>query len=125
MRILYIEDDPLAVRLVSKMLQNLNSARLLSAADIRAGIRLAVFNKPDLILLDNNLPVISGLEALTVLKDPRGATSNIPVIIVSATHLSQQVFLDAGASGFISKPVQRALLLNNITRVLGHNSAQA
>ncbi|MFZ1609315.1 MAG: response regulator, partial [Rhodoferax sp.] len=89
--------------------------RLLTATDGPSGIALARAQQPDLILMDINLPGISGFEALKILQqDP--ATRRIPVLALSANAMSGDIEkgLAAGFYRYITKPIQ----INNFMAVL-------
>lgn len=117
MRILYIEDDPAAARLMEKILISVG-CRMIHMDDIRKGMRELVMNKPDLILLDNHLPFINGKDALLMLKGTP-SLQRIPVIMVTASDVTAAEFMQAGSDGFVPKPVQKVNLLKEIHRVTG------
>ncbi len=123
MRILYIEDDPAAARLMEKILISVG-CRMIHMDDIRKGMRELIINKPDLILLDNHLPFINGKDALFMLK---GSPSfkHVPVIMVTASDITAAEFSQAGSDGFVAKPVQKANLLEEIHRVTGRLLARS
>lgn len=104
--ILCIEDNPVNLLLVRKIIQQRPEWKLIAATNGESGFDLAVREVPDLILLDISLPDISGLE---LIKRLRGnyITRNIPIAAVSANANSQYI-LDALANGFdryITKPI--------------------
>jgi len=69
--LLYVEDNPANRKLIEQIIARSPDISLLTAKDGRAGIRLAHAKQPDVILMDINLPGISGIEALKILrKDP-------------------------------------------------------
>ena len=81
--------------------------RLLSARDGNLGIQLARSNQPDVILMDINLPGISGIEALKILReDP--ATAHIPVVALSANAMPRDIEkgLQAGFFRYLTKPIK-------------------
>jgi CheY-like chemotaxis protein len=81
--------------------------RLLSARDGNTGIELARANQPDVILMDINLPGISGIEALKLLReDP--ATAHIPVLALSANAMPRDIEkgLQAGFFRYLTKPIK-------------------
>lgn len=114
MRILYIEDDPLMVRLVVKMLSSAGY-RLTSAPDVRVGLRQAIRDMPDVILMDYNLPYVNGLEAVMMLRNS-ARLSRTPIIMVTAdaTDAEAHKFLDAGCDGFVPKPIHKERLIRTI-----------
>jgi CheY-like chemotaxis protein len=81
--------------------------RLLSARDGDLGIQLARANQPEVILMDINLPGISGIEALKILReDP--ATAHIPVVALSANAMPRDIEkgLEAGFFRYLTKPIK-------------------
>src|SRR6185436_5649040 len=81
--------------------------RLLSARDGNTGIQLARANQPDVILMDINLPGISGIEALKLLREDR-TTAHIPVLALSANAMPRDVEkgLQAGFFRYLTKPIK-------------------
>ena len=117
--LLYIEDQDLNLRLVERILQPRTHYRLLTARLARPGLELAREQLPDLILLDLNLPDMTGAEVLLRLKeDP--ATRAIPVVMVSADAMGERIqeLLLQGASGYLTKPYKVAELLRIIEETL-------
>jgi PAS domain S-box-containing protein len=110
--VLYIEDNPSNLRLIERALELRPSISLISAMLGRVGLDLAREYRPDLILLDLNLPDIRGDEVLTELKgDPR--TAGIPVVVLSADATRRQLdlLMTLGAQAYLTKPLDvRALL---------------
>jgi signal transduction histidine kinase/CheY-like chemotaxis protein len=109
--VLYVEDNPVNLKLVQEFVGFRKDMRLLSAADGLAGVELARSALPDVILMDLNLPQVGGLEALRMLRvDSR--TMHIPVIALTASAMTADV--ESGlASGFfryLTKPINIAEL---------------
>lgn len=106
LRLLYIEDNPLNLKLIEGLLAEYPDIELVSAMDGLTGIALAQQNPPDLILLDLNLPDLQGDEVLEKLKE-FPATRNIPVVILSAdATLHRRHHLESlGAREFLTKPL--------------------
>jgi PAS domain S-box-containing protein len=105
--LLYVEDNPANLKLVEQLIARRPDMRLLSAADGNLGIELARNNQPDVILMDINLPDISGSEALKILRaDP--ATTHIPVIALSANAIPRDIEngLAAGFFRYLTKPIK-------------------
>jgi CheY-like chemotaxis protein len=103
--VLYVEDNPANVDLVAQILKRRGSVQLHIAGDGIQGISMAREHLPDVILMDINLPGMSGLEALRVLRaDP--ATRHIPVIAVSANAMPLDVVngLSSGFFRYLTKP---------------------
>jgi signal transduction histidine kinase/CheY-like chemotaxis protein len=105
--LLYIEDNPANLMLVEQLIARRVNTRLLSAADATAGIALACAHQPEVILMDINLPGISGIRALKLLReDP--LTRYIPVIAISANAMPHDVRkgLEAGFFSYLTKPIR-------------------
>jgi PAS domain S-box-containing protein len=105
--LLYVEDNPANLMLVEDLIGRRADLRLLSARDGLAGIALAREAQPDVILMDINLPGISGIKALQLLgSDP--STAHIPVIALSANAMPRDVRrgLDAGFFRYLTKPIK-------------------
>ncbi|HSP69764.1 MAG TPA: PAS domain S-box protein [Bryobacteraceae bacterium] len=105
--LLYVEDNPANMKLVEQLIARRPDMRLLSARDGNLGIRLARANQPEVILMDINLPGISGIEALKILReDP--ATAHIPVIALSANAMPRDIEkgLQAGFFRYLTKPIK-------------------
>lgn len=110
--VLYIEDNPANLRLVQKVIATHTKLKLLDANHAEQGLEIAKAQHPDLILLDINLPGISGFEALRRLQDDP-ATSDIPVIAISANAMERDVKkgLAAGFTDYLTKPLDISKLL--------------
>jgi two-component system sensor histidine kinase/response regulator len=104
--LLYIEDNLSNVTLVEHMLAEKPEMQLLTAMQGTLGISLAREHAPDLILLDLHLPDLAGWEVLRRFKADE-ATRHIPVVIVSADATARQIqrLMDAGASDYLTKPL--------------------
>ena len=104
--VLHVEDNPANLRLVREILEIRGDVRQISAPDARLGIDLARAHLPQIILLDINMPGMSGLEALAVLQaDP--VTARIPVIAITANAMAGDVSrgLAAGFFRYVTKPI--------------------
>jgi CheY-like chemotaxis protein len=105
--LLYVEDNPANLKLIEQLIARRHDIRLLSARDGLLGIRLARSNQPDVILMDINLPGISGIEALKILReDP--LTARIPVVALSANAMPRDIEkgLHAGFFRYLTKPIK-------------------
>jgi CheY-like chemotaxis protein/two-component sensor histidine kinase len=105
--LLYVEDNPANLMLVEQIIQDHPHVRVKGARDGTLGIALARTLLPDVILMDINLPGISGIEALKILReDP--ATAHIPVIALSAHAMLRDVErgLQAGFFRYLTKPIK-------------------
>lgn len=122
-RILYVEDEMLNSRLVKKMLKPMN-CEIIDAETALQGLRAADEQLPDVILMDVNLPDLTGYEATRQLK--QSALSHIPVIILTAdtTLSTEQACVEAGCDAFLNKPVSSAALIRAIQHVTSQSQAQ-
>ena len=105
--LLYIEDNPANLALIEEVIAARTDLVLLTARDGYTGIELARVAQPNLILMDINLPGISGIEALKILaKDP--LTNHIPVIAISANAIPRDIEkgLQAGFFSYLTKPIK-------------------
>jgi CheY-like chemotaxis protein len=105
--LLYVEDNPANLKLIEQLIGRHPDIRLLSARDGHLGIRLARAHCPDVILMDINLPGISGIEALKILReDPE--TAHIPVVALSANAMPRDIEkgLQAGFFRYLTKPIK-------------------
>jgi signal transduction histidine kinase/ActR/RegA family two-component response regulator len=105
--LLYVEDNPANLMLVEDLIARRPDVRFLSARDGNRGVEIARASRPDVILMDINLPGISGVEALRILAlDP--ATAHIPVIALSANAGPRDIAkgLEAGFFRYLTKPIK-------------------
>jgi len=105
--VLYVEDNAANLKLVEQLIARRPDLRLLSAQDGSLGVALARASQPEVILMDINLPGITGTEALEMLRrDP--ATARIPVVALSADSSARDVKkgLAAGFFQYLGKPLQ-------------------
>ena len=105
--LLYIEDNRANVQLVEQIIARRSDLRLLSAGDGARGIALARTHHPAAILMDINLPGISGIQALAILRDDP-ATAHIPVVAISANAMAHDIRkgLEAGFLRYLTKPIK-------------------
>ncbi len=105
--LLYVEDNPANLKLVEQLISRRPDMHLLSAADGHLGIELARTAQPEVILMDINLPGISGIDAMKILRaDP--ATGHIPVVAISANAIPRDIEngLKAGFFRYLTKPIK-------------------
>jgi PAS domain S-box-containing protein len=105
--VLYVEDNPANLELVEQLIARRTDLRLLSAADGNLGIEFARAYRPEVILMDINLPGISGIEVMRILRaDP--STAHIPIIALSANAVPRDIAkgLDAGFLNYLTKPIK-------------------
>ncbi|MEO6146466.1 MAG: ATP-binding protein [Sulfuriferula sp.] len=105
--LLYVEDNSANMQLVEQLIARRTDLCLLSAVDGPGGIALARLHQPNVILMDINLPGISGVQALKILReDP--ATAHIPVLAISANAMPRDIRkgLEAGFFRYLTKPIK-------------------
>ena len=102
-----MEDNPANLKLVEQLVSRRPTLRLLGAFDGNMGIQLARANQPEVILMDINLPGISGFEALKILRED-ATTSHIPVLALSANAMPSDIAkgLAAGFFSYLTKPIK-------------------
>ncbi|WP_262966813.1 hybrid sensor histidine kinase/response regulator [Methylobacter psychrophilus] len=105
--LLYVEDNSANLKLVEQLIARRPDMKLLSAGDGLMGIEIARKFQPKVILMDINLPGISGIEVLKILReDP--TTAHIPVVAISANAIPRdiEIGLEAGFFRYLTKPVK-------------------
>jgi PAS domain S-box-containing protein len=105
--VLCVEDNPANLMLVEQLIARRPDLRLLSARDGQSGVEIARTARPDVILMDINLPVVNGIQALKILaREP--ATAGIPVIALSANAMPRDIEkgLEVGFFGYLTKPIK-------------------
>ena len=121
--ILVVEDDPASRKLMRDVLE-FKGYRSQEAETAEDGLRLVGEERPELILMDVQLPGMSGIDALKIL---RGAaeTSDIPVIAVTASvmHRQQSDLIAAGFDDLERKPISVASLLGKMRKLLDRSKA--
>ena len=117
--LLYVEDNPANLKLIEQLIARRKDMRLLTARDGDLGIQLARDNQPEVILMDINLPGISGIEALRILRaDP--ATAHIPIVALSANAMPRDIEkgLQAGFFRYLTKPIKVDEFMQTLDEVL-------
>ena len=116
--ILYVEDNEANRKIVRQLLKNTSYA-LIEACDGEGGVAVALERRPDLILMDIQLPKISGLEATRRLR-AEAITANTPIIAITSFALSgdDQKAKEAGATAYLAKPYSPRDLLALIRKLL-------
>ena len=116
--ILYVEDNE-ANRMIVRDLLKRTKYQLIEAFDGEAGVALALDKCPDLVLMDIQLPKISGMEATRRLR-AESATANTPIIAITSFALSgdDQKAKEAGATAYLAKPYSPFDLLKLIRKIL-------
>ena len=116
--ILHVEDNELNRKIVRDLLKR-TDYRLIEAHDGEAAIATALESNPDLILMDVQLPKLSGIEATRRLR-AEATTAKTPIIAITSFALSgdDQKAKDAGASAYLAKPYSPFTLLELIRKLL-------
>jgi CheY-like chemotaxis protein len=105
--LLYVEDNPANMELVEQLIARCPDIRMMTAVTGTLGIELARTAQPTVILMDINLPGISGIKALKILsEDP--TTAHIPVVALSANAMPRDIAtgLEAGFFRYLTKPIK-------------------
>jgi two-component system cell cycle response regulator DivK len=116
--ILYVEDNDMNRKIVRDLLSR-TTYRLIEARDGEAGVDLALKERPDLILMDVQLPKVSGIEATRTLRG-EPATAETPIIAITSFALTgdDQRAKDAGATAYLAKPYSPFDLLEMIRKLV-------
>lgn len=122
MRVVIIEDNNDNLTLLSVILEK-NGCEVLVAGTGREGVELAIRERPDLVLLDIQLPDMNGLEVLKTIRSSE-VNGDIPVIAVTslAMHGDREKMLAAGCDGYIEKPIDPMRFLQKVKNILGEDS---
>lgn len=122
-KILVIDDEPDVVALLKTRLESAGY-RVVTAGDGREGLKQALEEKPDLILLDIIMPAIDGNELCWLLKDD-ARTKEIPVVMLTAkgTKFDRSYGLSAGAAEYVTKPYDPKDLLEKIEKIFEKEKA--
>jgi len=123
--LLYVEDNPANLQLVAQLIARRPDMRLLTAIDGPSGIDLAHAALPDVILMDINLPGMSGIEAMQLLRQ-HPATAHIPVVALSANAIPYDIErgLEAGFFRYLTKPIKVNEFMAALDVALEHAVAQ-
>ena len=113
--LLYVEDNPANLQLVEQIVARRPDIRLLSAKNGHLGIEIARAARPDVILMDINLPGMSGIKAMQILRADT-ATAHIPVVALSANALPRDIErgLEAGFFRYLTKPIKVTEFLDTL-----------
>ena len=119
-KILIVEDNEKNMKLVRDILRH-NGHATLEAATGGEGVRLALTEQPDLILMDIQLPDIDGIEVLRRIRE-NPTLDAVPVVAVSASVMpdDQQKIVNSGFDAFITKPINLKQFQETVQRFLAH-----
>jgi CheY-like chemotaxis protein len=117
--LLYVEDNLANMELVEQLIARHPDLKLLTAVNGPLGIALARATKPEVILMDINLPGISGIAALKILRD-EPATAHIPIIALSANAMPRDIErgIEAGFFRYLTKPIKVRELMDTVDAAL-------
>ena len=124
--LLYVEDNPANLKLVEQIIARHPNIRLLTAVNGNIGIEIARASQPEVILMDINLPGISGIQALKILReDP--VTAHIPVLAISANAMPRDIKkgLEAGFFRYLTKPIVVDEFMDALGTALEFSAARA
>ncbi|HEY2986430.1 MAG TPA: response regulator [Candidatus Binatia bacterium] len=119
--ILYVEDNEYNLKIVRQLLSR-TAYKLIEATDGEQGVATALRDIPDLILMDIQLPKLSGLDATRRLRtDPK--TAHVPIVVITSFALSgdSEKAKEAGASAYLAKPYSPRELLQMIRTLVPEN----
>jgi two-component system cell cycle response regulator DivK len=118
-KVLYVEDNDDNVYMLKMRLELLGDFEVVAAPDGEQGCAMALAERPDVILMDLEMPVVDGWEATRRLKDDP-QTRDIPIIALSAHALAgeREKALGAGCDEFDTKPIEFERLVATLRRVL-------
>ncbi len=122
-KILVVEDSPDTRQMMTDLLENLGHS-VSEARDGLEGVRIALSERPDLILLDLMMPTASGDSALSFMRGTPGLTE-IPIMVVSAHPDVEQIATRLGANGWLAKPIMFDELRRRINEMLAQSSASS
>ncbi|MEC5218331.1 PAS domain S-box-containing protein [Actimicrobium sp. GrIS 1.19] len=119
--ILYVEDNPANLALIEQLIARRGDLKLLSATDGHQGIQLARAYQPDVILMDINLPGISGYGAMAILREDI-ETAHIPVMALSANAVPRDIEkgMEAGFFRYLTKPIKVPEFMEALDLALRH-----
>ena len=117
--VLYIEDNPANLKLMQKIVSRIGDVTMISAHNAELGIELAIARQPDLIILDINLPGMSGIDAIRKLKS-EDTVNKIPVIAMSAAATKADINkgMAAGFEKYLTKPIQVSEVTSTIKELV-------
>lgn len=123
--VLYVEDSDANFMLMSRILESRPKISLTRAPSGESAVKLATELKPQLVLLDLNLPDFPGAEVLRRLRADQN-TASIPVIVISADATPSQIerLLSAGARNYLTKPFSMDMLLAVVDEALAENAVE-
>ncbi len=122
--VLYVEDNPANMALMEQIIAMLANVNMICAHNAEIGIAMAEAKRPDVILMDINLPGMNGIEALKALSQIE-ATKDIPVLAISAAAMPHEVKagLKAGFQAYLTKPLDVTSLIKTLNALLNEDDS--
>ncbi len=118
--ILIVDDDPLIRKLIATTLEDISGFRLTEAADGAEAVGTAVAERPEIVFLDIDMPVLNGIEACRRIRsDPTTAQATIVMLTASSDDRIESRSREAGADLFLTKPFSPLDLLRLVDRLGG------
>ncbi len=118
--ILIVDDEPFNVQLLQVWLQKKRGYTTLEATDGKQGVEMARAQKPDIILMDINMPVMDGIEATRILKEDE-STKAIPIIVLTSSAMKgdrETILESSGCDDYMSKPLDVYAVLEMVDKYL-------
>ncbi len=118
-----IADDSTVFRTLEAAFLVQRGYTIMQAGDGAEAVRLAFEQKPDLILLDVQMPVMDGVSVLATLKSS-AETRHIPIIVITTIgrEKDREILLKGGADEFVSKPIDGRDLVAKVQHLIGHGT---
>jgi CheY-like chemotaxis protein len=118
-KVLIVDDSHMIRRIVGMILKE-DDYEVLIAENGLMGYEMAKAKKPDLIIMDIEMPVMNGIEATTHIKSD-SSTNHIPVLIFTSLGSENDIRMakEAGGTGFLNKPISKDELRSSISAILG------
>lgn len=122
LRILVVEDAAFMRTILRGMLVGLGVRNIIEANDGAEGLERARAHRPDIIVLDEHMPILDGVEMLRLIRRPGSFDPYIPIIMMTAETSARRVLAirDAGATEIVRKPVSAKVLYDRIYNVIKH-----
>ncbi|MBT3306946.1 MAG: response regulator [Alphaproteobacteria bacterium] len=116
--VLCVEDNPSSLKLLESIIERIPGTAMISAHTGELGVDLAEIHRPDVIMMDLNLPGITGLEALNRLQNSK-ITKDIPVIALTAraSATDRKMGLDQGFEHYLTKPIKIDEIMSALDQV--------
>jgi CheY-like chemotaxis protein len=120
LRVLLVEDAPFMRTILRGILVGLGVRNLIEASDGADGLEQARAHRPDIILLDEHMPVLDGMEMLRLIRKPDSFDPYVPIIVMTAEATRAKVLQirDAGATEIVRKPLSAKVLYERIYNII-------